>query len=250
MTPNVSYFVAFGGGLASFLSPCVLPVVPIYLSVLSGSEIAQELESGRRRVARTVGESLLFIAGFGVVFILIGVGASLGGGAIIRNRADLTRISGWIVIAFSTLLIAMSFVRVPMFAREFRFHPRPSVLGPFVAPVTGAAFGLGWTPCLGPVLASISVIAATQGDAAQAAALLAFYTVGLGLPLLVLGVAFSRLTRLVRWLQKHSTTIVVASACMLAAFGVLLVLNRVSLVTSELESVLRAIGLGRLITLG
>jgi cytochrome c-type biogenesis protein len=122
-------------------------------------------------------------------------------------------------------------------------------LGPVAAPVAGAAFGLGWTPCIGPVLGSVLGVAATR-DTTRAATLLVAYSLGLGVPFLVVGLGLGRLTGPLNWVKRHSRIITLVSAVVLAAFGVLLVLNRFELLTSRLQDALTTIGLKRLVTLG
>lgn len=250
MTLGVSYIVAFGGGVVSFASPCVLPVVPAYLSMVTGLDFA-EIEGGSvRQLGRIARDTLLFIVGFGVVFVLFGISATSLGAAVLRNHLLLTRISGVVVVAMAVMLAGSLFLSIPWLYGEARLHPKTSRLGPFAAPITGAAFGFGWTPCIGPVLASVLAVAATQGDVWHGATLLAVYAAGLGVPFLVVGCSLGRLTGAIGWMRRHSRAITACSATLLGVFGVLLILNRLSWVTSELESALRAVGLARLITLG
>jgi len=152
---------------------------------------------------------------------------------------------------FLALFLAASLVaRAPWLYREMRFHPSPSRLGPLAAPVTGAAFGFGWTPCIGPVLGSVLAFAGSSGHAAHAAALLALYSIGLGLPFLVVGLGLGRLGGALAWVKQHTTAITLVSATVLGVLGMLLVFNELTRVTTETQSVFRSIGLGRLVTLG
>jgi cytochrome c-type biogenesis protein len=247
---NVGYLAAFGGGIISFLSPCVLPLVPGYLSVVTGLETAEVQADPRRHLGRIARDTGLFILGFGAVFILLGLSATTVGHAVFDNHALLTRISGVVVIAMALFLAGSLVLRLPWLYAEKRFHPSPSRFGPFAAPVAGAAFGFGWTPCIGPVLASVLAVAATTGRAAQGAGLLAAYSLGLGLPFLVTGLAFGRLSRAIGWVKRHLMAITLVSAVLLGAFGVLLVLDRLTWVTSQLQVALDSVGLGRLVTLG
>jgi len=248
--PGVGYLAAFGGGTVSFLSPCVLPIVPAYLSVITGLDVTETTGGSRRHLGRVARDTTMFIAGFSTVFILLGLTASTVGHALFANHVLITRVSGLAILAMSLFVAGSLIVRAPWLYGEYRFHPSPSRFGPLAAPVAGAAFGFGWTPCIGPVLGSVLAVAATQGRATQGALLLGAYSLGLGVPFLGAGLAFSRLTGAFGWVKRHFTGITLVSATTLACFGVLLTLNRLTLVTSELQSALRAIGLGRLVTLG
>ncbi len=246
---GIGYVVAFGGGVASFVSPCVLPVVPAYLSMVTGIDLADDSPGRSPRAWRVARDTGLFVLGFGAVFVALGASATALGAAAIRNRVVITEISGAVVIAMALYLAGSLVLPVPALYGEARLSPR-SRIGPLAAPLAGAAFGFGWTPCIGPVLASVLAVAATERGIGRGAALLAVYALGLGVPFLIVGLGLARLTAPLRLLRRYSAVIVAVSALLLAAFGVLLVLNRVSLVTSELETALRAVGLGRLVTVG
>jgi cytochrome c-type biogenesis protein len=147
-------------------------------------------------------------------------------------------------------LLGSLVVRAPWLYQERRFHPDLSRFGPLAAPVAGVAFGFGWTPCIGPVLTSILAIAATQGGVGRGGLLLAVYSAGLGIPFLAAGLAFGRVTGAFRWVKRHFTGITAASATSLAAFGVILALDRLVWVTTQLQQAFDAVGLGRLVELG
>ena len=247
---GVGYITAFGGGLISFLSPCVLPLVPAYLAIVTGLEVAELREGSRRQMVGIARDTGLFIAGFSTVFILLGLSATALGKTLVRNQATLTRISGLIVLAMALFLAASLVVRAPWLYGEKRFHPSASRFGPFAAPVAGAAFAFGWTPCIGPVLGSVLALAATRGDALHGGSLLAVYSLGLGVPFMLTGLAFGRLTGAFGFIKAHFTAISLASALSLAFFGILLTLNRLTWVTSQLQAVMRAVGLDGFISLG
>ena len=247
---DVGYLAAFGGGLISFASPCVLPIVPAYLSMVTGLDVAELRAGERRHAGRIARDTGLFILGFSTVFIVLGLGASAFGGALFTNQILLTRLSGLAVVAMSLFLIGSLVLKAPWLYREFRFHPSPSRLGPFAAPLTGAAFGFGWTPCIGPVLGSVLSVAAESGRAAHGATLLAFYSLGLGVPFLAAGLALGRLTGAMSWIKRHTTATTALSATVLAFFGVLLTLNRLTWLTSQAQQAFQAVGLGRLVSLG
>ena len=257
---GVSYLAAFGGGVVSFASPCVLPIVPAYLSVITGLDVAEVRSGPQHHLGRIARETTLFVAGFSAVFILLGLSATAVGQALFRNHLLLTRLSGVAVLTMALLLIGSlalgsgaglpGRLRAPWMYAEARFHPSPSRFGPFAAPVAGAAFGFGWTPCIGPILASVLAIAATQGRALEGAALLACYSLGLGVPFLATGLALGRLAGAFDWVRRHFTVLTLSSALVLAGFGILLALDRLTWVTTQLQTALQAVGLGRLVSLG
>ncbi len=247
---SATYVAAFGGGVVSFLSPCVLPIVPAYLSLITGLDVTAAADRPRQQLLRVARDTSLFIVGFSTVFILLGLSATTIGRAVFQNQLILTRVSGLVVLAMALFLLGSLVLRAPWLYRESRFHPDLSRFGPFAAPVAGAAFGFGWTPCIGPVLGSVLAVAATRGEAARGATLLAVYSAGLGIPFLVTGLAFSRASGAFGWVKRHFTAITAASATSLAFFGVLLTFNRLVWVTTKLQSALDAVGLGRLVNLG
>jgi len=247
---GVGYVAAFGGGLVSFASPCVLPLVPAYLSMVTGLDVAEIQAGDRQHTGRIARDTGLFVAGFATVFVVLGLGTEAFGGAVFRNQVLLTRVSGLVVVAMALFLVGSLVLKAPWLYRELRFHPSPSRLGPLAAPVTGVAFGFGWTPCIGPVYASVLAVASESGHAGKAAALLAAYSLGLGVPFLVVGLALGRLGGALAWVKRHTTTITLASAALLGVLGMLLVFNQLTRVTSDTQSVFKAVGLGRLVTLG
>ncbi|HKN97230.1 MAG TPA: cytochrome c biogenesis protein CcdA [Pseudonocardiaceae bacterium] len=250
MAGGISYAVAFAGGIVSFLSPCVLPLVPVYLSITTGVGVTELSDGGRatlRAVARGTG---LFVAGFSVVFIALGLSVTVLGATLLRNQVAITRISGVVVIAMAAFLLAGTLLHRGWLVREARLHPKLSRYGPWAAPVAGAAFAFGWTPCIGPVLGSVLAIAATQDGVARGALLLAVYSAGLAVPFLVTGFAFHRVVGALAWTKRHSVAIVSASAVLLCGFGVLLAFNELAWLTLQLQSAARAFGLGWLVNLG
>ncbi|HMC79681.1 MAG TPA: cytochrome c biogenesis protein CcdA, partial [Acidimicrobiia bacterium] len=150
-TENVSYLAALGGGVVSFLSPCVLPLVPAYLSVITGLDVAEVKEGDRRHLPRIAWHTGLFIAGFSVVFVLLGLTATALGRSALRNQVLITRLSGVLIVAMALYMLGSLVLRAPGLYQERRWHPNLSRFGPFAAPVAGVAFGFGWTPCIGPV---------------------------------------------------------------------------------------------------
>lgn len=218
--------------------------------MLTGLEVSELREGSHGHTTRLVREIGLFIAGFSAVFVILGMSATSVGRVLFENQSLLTRVGGVLVIAMAFLMAASLFVEVPFLSGEHRFQARPSRLGPVAAPVMGAAFGFGWTPCIGPVLTSVLAIAATQGDVARGGFLLGVYSLGLGIPFLVAGLLLARVAGGLDWVKRRSRGITVGSAVVLGVLGLLLVLDRLAWATAQLQSALDALGLDRLIELG
>ncbi len=247
---NVTYIAAFGGGVVSFLSPCVLPLVPAYLSIITGLDMAEVRSGQARHLPRIAWHTGLFVAGFSAVFVLLGLSATTIGRAALRNQSTITRISGLIMLAMALYVLGSLVLSAPGLYQERRFQPNLSRFGPLAAPVAGVAFGFGWTPCIGPVLTSVLALAAASSGLGRAAALLLAYSAGLGVCFLATGLALGRLAGALRWVTRHSRGLTAVSALSLAVFGVLLSLDRLVWLTDKLKGTLEAIGLGRLVTLG
>ncbi|HSH23133.1 MAG TPA: cytochrome c biogenesis protein CcdA [Acidimicrobiales bacterium] len=236
--------VAFAAGMISFLSPCVLPLVPGYLSLMSGvgtAELAVATKADTRRLLRS---TLLFVAGFTVVFVALGAGASAVGQVLLDHQRGLNQIAGAVVIAMGLALAGV--VSPRLLQRERRVHVSPSRLGGFAAPVMGMAFAFGWTPCIGPVLASVLSLAATEATLSRGVTLLLAYSLGLGVPFVATGIAFGRLAGALAWVKRRARTINLVSGLLLAAFGVLLLTNRLSRMSGWLVEVMDRMGLDRL----
>jgi cytochrome c-type biogenesis protein len=227
----VSLMAAFAFGALSFLSPCVLPLLPGYLSLMSGYSAA-DLAEGTARRGRLLRAALLFVAGFTVVFVLLGAAATSVGRVLLRNQEAFTRAAGWLVVAMG-LFLAVTAVWAPRFLlpfmRERRLEVRPSRLGAWAPPLMGAAFGFGWTPCIGPTLGSILALTAVGQAGASVAGgmvLLGVYSLGLGLPFVLAGLGTGRALRLFSRVRRHLRAVTVASGLLLAAFGVLMATGR------------------------
>jgi cytochrome c-type biogenesis protein len=250
VTDNVTLVAAFGAGLISFLSPCVLPIVPGYLSLVTGLEVSDLEADGRAHLGRIAGLTGLFIAGFSTVFILLGLGATAIGDTLLQNQGILTRASGILVLAMALFVLGSLHLQAPWLYREARFHPEFARLGPFAAPVAGVAFGFGWTPCIGPVLTSVLAVAAADGRVGRGALLLAIYSAGLGIPFLLTGLAFGRATRAIGAMKRHLRGVTFVSALSLAFFGALLAVDRLSWLTIQIQRLARSVGLDFLVELG
>ena len=246
----LSYVIAFGGGLISFASPCVLPVVPGYLSLITGLEVSELQESKKSNTWTVVRDTSLFVLGFGSVFVLLGLSATTIGRFIFNQQILLTRISGGLVLGMALFMLGSLFLQAPWLYQEKRFQPELGKYGRAAPAVAGVAFGFGWTPCIGPILTSVLAIAAASGRATTGASLLAVYTLGLGLPFLIMGLLMSRLTGSLNWVKSHLQHIVIVSSLFMAVFGVLLILNKLIWITTQLQSFMRSIGLEWLVNLG
>jgi len=254
---GVDLIAAFAGGVASFTSPCVLPLVPAYLSIVAGLDVArhpapagtpgvavtsatippQSASPPTRGLGKITRDTGLFIFGFATIFILLGLSTSVVGRSVVHEQGLLTRVSGLVIVAMSLFMFATLAWRTPGLYREWRPHPQFARLGPFAAPVAGAAFAFGWTPCVGPILASVLALSAQQGRSGSAAVLLAAYSLGLGAPFLVVAVFFERVRGPLAWLRRHGKTITVLSASVLGILGFLLIIDRLSLVTTLVQKI-------------
>ncbi|MHB8681255.1 MAG: cytochrome c biogenesis CcdA family protein [Acidimicrobiales bacterium] len=235
--------VAFGAGMLSFLSPCVLPLVPGYVSMVSGLSAA-ELDAGRRDTAALLRGILGFVAGFTAVFTALGAAASGVGRLLLQHQRGLDIAAGIAIVLFGVWLAGVGTPR--LFLVERRFHPRPSRLGPWAPPVMGMAFAFGWTPCIGPVLGAVLGLAAERATLVSGLVLLVAYSLGLGVPFLATGLAFGRLTTLLARVRRRLWLVDLVAGAALVVFGVLLLTDNLHWVSSAVADVLRAVGLGRL----
>src|SRR5580704_13434561 len=253
--------VAFGAGIISFLSPCVLPLVPGYVSMVSGLSAA-ELErapgSAGVPLGRLVRDIALFVAGFTLVFVALGAAASGIGHLLGAHKRELTEASGAVVIALGAVLLVASapqalWVRVgagprALAARVLGERRLPVQADACAAPVLGMAFGFAWTPCIGPVLGAVTALAASKGTLAGGVILLFAYSLGLGVPFVVTGLAFGRLTTLFARARRGMGVVQMFGGLVLIVFGALLVSDQLGWLASEMQQLMRHIGLGRLTT--
>lgn len=209
------FLTAFGAGTLSFLSPCVLPLVPGYLSVVTGASAAEIEDADWRKV---IGPSLIFILSFSAIFMAIGVTAVSIGDVFRTNGGTFDKVSGILIIAMGVFFIATLFIN--SLNREFRFDglmARAGKGGPMVA---GAAFALAWTPCVGPALTAILGLAAVDGSAKSGAILLGVYSAGLALPFLATAVAFTRMTTLFEAVKRNYGLLMGFGGAMLIVIGI------------------------------
>ena len=239
--------LAFGGGMLSFLSPCVLPLVPGYLSMMSGVSTTNLAVATRTDTRQLLRATVLFVAGFTVVFTMLGAGASAAGRLLIEHQRGLNQIAGALIILMGLFIAGI--VQFPALMRERRFAVLPDSLGTFGPPVMGMAFAFGWTPCIGPILATVLSTAATEATLGRGVVLLVAYSLGLGVPFVAAGVAFGRLTGVFGWVKRHFRIINLVAGALLATFGVLLLTNRLGEVASRLQRWLDALGLDFLVNI-
>ena len=275
--------VAFGAGILSFVSPCVLPLVPGYVSMVSGLSAAELTATKRvtpsggatvatiapaaapaplpvsmRPVLRGIG---LFIVGFTVVFVALGAAASGVGRLLVSHKETLTHVSGFVVILLGLVLLlgvlpAGFWARVGAGPRgaltritgERRFDVRPSTLGTWAAPVMGMAFAFAWTPCIGPVLAVVLGLAEHNGSLAGGVLLLFAYSLGLAVPFVLAGLAFGRLTSVIARARRGLWLVEAIGGTVLVVFGVLLVTDHLGWISTQFTTLLDHIGLKRLST--
>ncbi len=221
-----SLLVAFSAGLLSFLSPCVLPLVPVYLASLVGPEIF-EPKAKRFRLPIFL-HSLSFVVGFSIVFTLFGAGAGLVGFILSSYLTVINQIVGSLLIVFGLFLLAAQ--KVPWLNFEKRLAPsRGATIGYLRSFLTGGIFTVAWTPCVGPILGGILALALGSETAWQGAYLLATYSLGLGLPFLAIGAAFDSVTPLLKRIHRYSSVIYIFSGVLLIAVGILILTNKLSL---------------------
>jgi cytochrome c-type biogenesis protein len=230
----VGLSAAFAAGVISFISPCVWPLVPAYLSYVSGVSF-NDLPDQTRRVTIATG---FFVLGFGAVFTALGAGAGAIGNALTAHRRTLEIISGVVIVVMGAMLAGFG---GRLLQQEHRLQPARRPAGPLGAVIAGAAFGIGWTPCVGPTLAAILALAGRAGHALDGAVLLAVYSLGLGVPFLLSGLLFTRGLASLAPLRRHAALFVRASGVVLMGLGVLLALGEMTALTSDLSTAFPAL---------
>ncbi len=235
---SVGVLAALAAGLISFLSPCVLPLVPGYLSAVSGVKPAEIEQASLRRV---LVPALLFVASFSAIFIVLGLGATKLGATLSDHREVLERISAIVIITLGVFFLATPFVaRLNQQWRIDALMERAGRGGPLVV---GAAFAIAWTPCVGPTLGAILTAASLSNSAAHGAYLLAWYSAGLAIPFLLTAIAFNRMTTLFEVVKRHYAAIVATGGAILIVMGVLIWTGELTRLNIEAQQLLESIGL-------
>ena len=233
---QVNILVAFGGGLVSFLSPCVLPIIPGYLSYITGLTMDDLSEGGTRYLRRILVSSVLFVLGFSIVFTALGASASLIGGFLEAHLGLITRIAGVFVIVLGLFLLGA--FKIPALYQERRFQISRESMGLGGTVLLGMAFGFGWTPCVGPILAGILAMAVSSETVGAGAMLLAVYSLGLGIPFILTGLLFARAITAFTWVKKHYSVVNAIAGALLIGVGIIMLLDKMTYLNSLLMNAL------------
>lgn len=233
--PQISLLAAFSAGLLSFVSPCVLPLVPSYISYITGLSVEQLMDVSERAKFKKaiVLNSLLFIAGFSAVFIAFGASASLLGQVLVTYQDSIRRIGGVLIVVFGLYLLGVLNLNFLKMEHRYQFRNRPAgYLGSFFI---GVAFAAGWTPCVGPVLGSILLYAGTTDSLLDGVVLLTSYSLGLGLPLFLTALGVDRFLAYFKEVRAYLWGVSTVSGVLLVVVGVMIYANSLTMVTSFLE---------------
>ena len=237
--------VAFGGGLLAFISPCVLPLLPGYLAMVSGYSVA-DLQKGVASTSKMLQATLLFVAGFTIIFVAQGAGATSISRFLLQNQVVVTRIAGAVIAIFGVVMVGMSFSTrgiFAFFARERRFHVASARFG-FLSPVVlGAAFGFGWSPCIGTILGGVLAIAASQDTIFAGMFLLFVFSLGIGVPFVLSGIGLSKAFTALAFVRKISRPLIIAAGVLMTAFGVLMMFDGLSWLSRVITNLFAALPL-------
>lgn len=222
---------AFGGGVLSFLSPCVAPLVPGYLAMISGSVSGPSNEQNRWNLLAT---SAVFVAGFSLIFVALGASASAFGNLLFSDyRREMAQVAGILMIVMG--LVLLWGFRIPVLMAERKLHFTPRRFTHSETLLIGMAFGLGWTPCFGPILASILALSSTVEGVREGTILLAAYSLGLGVPFLLAGLGLGHFQRVLRFFTRHMGAVVASSATVMILVGVLFATGQVFIIALETQ---------------
>lgn len=232
---SVSLLTAFGAGLFSFISPCVLPLIPAYISFISGVSIDTLQEGGEEAGNTTMKvfvSTLIFVLGFSTVFIMLGAGAGVIGKLLFIYRIWFNRVAGGMIIVLGLHMTGL--LRIGFLNYEKRIHVRENPLGVLGIFLIGAAFAFGWTPCIGPILAAILTLAAQQGSVGSGMFMLAVYSAGLGLPFILTGLAINKFFGVYKKMRRHLGTIEKFAGAFLIIVGGLIFFDMFSILSGYL----------------
>ncbi|MDH5235013.1 MAG: cytochrome c biogenesis protein CcdA [Gemmatimonadota bacterium] len=227
---SLGLFIAFSAGLLSFLSPCVLPLVPSYITFITG----MTLEDLQQKRHETLLHALVFVCGFTLIFVALGAGATLFGQVMLRNRDLISRVGGALVILFGLYLLGV--FNLGFLARDTRLHLSSKPLGYLGTLMVGIAFGAGWSPCIGPILGAILTMAANEGDLRRGMVLLGAYSLGLAVPFLLAAVMVERFLAVFAKHRHRMIWVNRFAGVLLVFVGVLMVTNRFTMLATWLQA--------------
>jgi cytochrome c-type biogenesis protein len=226
---SLGLLIAFGAGILSFLSPCVLPLVPSYVSFITGMNL-EDLQRSRRT---TLVHAALFVAGFTLIFLALGAGATVFGQIMIRYRDVIARVGGVLIILFGLYLLGV--FNLAFLMKDTRLHLANKPLGYFGTVVVGIAFGAGWSPCIGPILGAILTMAANEADLARGLTLLFAYSLGLAVPFMAAALMVDRFLAAFAKLRQYMVWVNRTAGALLILVGVLMVSNRFTMLANWLQ---------------
>ncbi len=220
---EISYLAAVGGGIVSFLSPCVLPLVPAYICLVAGTsldELEANMEEKQSINWKVVSMAFVFVLGFSTVFILLGAGASYINQILLQHLDIISKIAGAVIMIFGIHMTGI--LRIPLLYREARFNSVDKPQNWFGAYVIGLAFGFGWTPCIGPILGTILALAASDSSLTYGVSLLGVYALGLGIPFLLAALAINPFLRFMRGFRRYFKAMEIGTGIVIFATGLLI----------------------------
>jgi cytochrome c-type biogenesis protein len=226
---SLGLIAAFTGGLLSFLSPCVLPLIPSYITFITGVS----LDDAQRARRAALVHAVLFVLGFSLIFVALGAGATMLGRLLVAYRSVISRVGGVLVIAFGLYLLGV--FHLSAFDRERRVHLADKPAGYLGTVLVGIAFGAGWTPCIGPILGAILTYNLSAPEVGRGTALLAAYSLGLAVPFVIAAVAIPQFLAVFRRVRSHLGTLSRVSGALLVVVGLLMLTNYLTMLTSVLQ---------------
>jgi cytochrome c-type biogenesis protein len=235
MNQQITLLAAFAAGFLSFVSPCVLPLIPGYISFVSGVSVEEMRADAPPATSRVqiFFTSLAFVLGFSIVFVLLGASATAIGKLMFTKLPLLSKIAGGILIVFG--LHTMGVFRLAFLETEKRVHSQRKPAGPFGAMLVGVAFAFGWTPCIGPILGGILAIAGSKNSVGEGITLLAVYSLGLGIPFLLTSLAINQFFGAAKKIRRYYHAIELTSGALLIAIGVLIITGQLTIITRYLQ---------------
>lgn len=240
MSDTASLFAALGAGFITFLSPCVLPLIPGYIAFMTGMSSA-ELTAENRKLSTILVPSLLFVLGFSIVFVALGASASAVGSFLKQYSDVLEKVAGLIIMLLGFFMLGI--IKVPWLYGEARFEMQKAKrFGSFASLLMGMAFAFGWSPCVGPVLGSILMVAANSAEVGRGALLLAVYSLGLGVPFVLVALLLGRVKPILNWLNRHALVINRVAGVVLMVLGLLILTGWIGPVVGGLSMFIPKLG--------